>query len=120
MPTVDPLRGKYTHKNHFQREFETAKVRLAPLGGDVLPGEHDYEAFTYSAPGIRLIFYPHRTSAGNYHIRVRAVGKPEPEKLRAAVYALAENSCTFQFPAHRQLHDEAVRHNLRRGINADR
>lgn len=120
MPRADPLRGKYTQKNYFRREFETAKARLATLGGDVLPGEHDYEAFTYSAPGIRLIFYPHRTSAGNYHIRVRAAGKPETKKLRDAIFALAENTCTFQFPAYRSLHDEAVRHNLRRNVNANR
>jgi hypothetical protein len=106
---TDPLAGKYTRKNHFGAEFEKAKTRLAPLGGVVRPGVHDYEAFIYEGPGVRLIFYPHRTSANNYHIRVRTGGKCEPKALRAAIFALAENSCTFQFPADRRLHDEAVR-----------
>jgi hypothetical protein len=111
---ADPLRGRYTQKHAFRREFETARERLAPLGGTVEPGEYDYEAFIYTAPGIRLIFYPHKTSARNQHIRVRVGGKCEPKKLRAAIFALSENSCTFQFPADVQLHNEAVRAALRR------
>lgn len=113
---ADPMRGKYTHKGAFAADFAKAKERLAPLGGKVEPGVHDYEAFTYTAPGVRLIFYPHRTSAGNQHIRVRVGGKCEPDKLRAAIFALAENSCTFQFPADIGLHGEAVRHALDRRI----
>jgi hypothetical protein len=110
------MRGKYTQKNMFRREFEAARDRLASLGGSVEPGVNDYEAFTYSAPGVRLIFYPHKTSAGNHHIRVRAGGKCEPKKLRAAIFALAENSCTFQFPADPSLHREAVSAALQRQI----
>jgi hypothetical protein len=111
---ADPMRGKYTQKSAFKREFETARARLAPLGGTVDHGEHDYEAFTYTAPGVRLIFYPHKTSAGNQHIRVRAGGKCEAGKVRAAIFALAENSCTFQFPADVKMHNDAVYAALRR------
>jgi RNA 3'-terminal phosphate cyclase len=103
----DPNKGKYTRKL-FKREFEKAQERLLPLGGRVEAGIHDYEAFTYSATGIKLIFYPHKTTAGNQHIRVRTAGKCDPEKVRQAITALAENSCTFQFPGDRALHSEAV------------
>ena len=110
---ADPLAGKYTQKRHFLHEFNVARERLAHLGGQVVPGTHDYEAFIYEGNGVRLLFYPHRTTAGNYHIRVRATGKPDRKMLRAAIFALAENSCTFSFPSERALHDEAVRHALK-------
>lgn len=114
----DPMRGKYTQKSAFKREYETAKERLAPLGGIVEPGSNDYEAFIYTSPGLRLIFYPHKTSAGNRHIRVRTSGSYDSKKLRAAIFALAENTCTFQFPADTKLHAEAVRAALSRQYNA--
>lgn len=103
---ADPLRGKYHEV--FKEEYDKAIERLAPLGGEVTPGVHDYEAFYYAAPGLKLIFYPHKTSAKNYHIRVRAAIKTDRKKLRAAIFALAENSCTFQFPSEAELHQEAV------------
>jgi len=113
----DPLKGKYTQARYFKREFEMAKERLAPLGGEVKPGEHDYQAFVYQAPGLRLIFYPHKTTAGNYHIRVRAEGKADPKQLEAAIFALAENTCTFNFPAHSEIHHKAVMASIERRLN---
>lgn len=112
--TADPLRGKYTQKHLFRAEFDKARERLASLGGIVEPGVHDYEAFTYTASGVRLIFYPHKTSAGNRHIRVRSVGNCDAQKLQEAIFALAENSCTFQFPEDKKLQDEAKLAALRR------
>lgn len=111
---TDPLRGMYTQRRYFRDEFEKAKHRLAPLGGKVSPGVHDYEAFIYEADGIRLIFYPHKTSAGNHHIRVRKGGSCHPAKLKAAIFALAENSCTFYYPADTALHSAAVAAALKR------
>jgi len=116
----DPMRGKYVRKKAFGAEFQKAQARLAPLGGKVEPGVFDYEAFTYTAPGLKLIFYPHRTTAGNYHIRIRHVGKPDPKALRAAIFALAENTCTFTYPADYALHGEAVRAALDRQYAAMR
>lgn len=105
----DPLCGLYTQRRYFGADFQKARERLAPLGGVVQAGEHDFEAFTYTLPGkLRLIFYPHRTTAGNHHIRVRVSGKFDPKALRDALFALAENSCTFQCPSHAELHREAV------------
>lgn len=108
----DPLRGKYTGKRYFAREFQAAKERLAPLGGEVIPGVHDYEAFIYNSKNLKLIFYPHKTSAGNHHIRVRPAGNPDKKLLREAIFALAENTCTFQCPSLRAVHQDAVYHSL--------
>lgn len=106
---ADPLKGRYTERRYFREEFNKASVRLAPLGGRVLPGVHDYEAFVYEGVDLKLIFYPHKTSAGNHHIRVRTSGKFKKAALREAIFALAENTCTFQFPADIHLHRDAVR-----------
>lgn len=110
MSSRDPLAGKYTQKGQFRHEFAKALKRLQPLGGLVEPGVHDYEAFVYTLPGkLRLIFYPHTVkSTGNRHIRVRVSGRYDPKALRDALFALAENSCTFQCPSHRDLHNKAV------------
>lgn len=102
---TDPLKGLYLQKRHFKAEFEDAGRRLAHLGGKLEPGVHDYQAFTFTMPGLRLVFYPHKTSAGHRHIRVRTEGKADQELLALAIQALRKEnySCTFQFPANRDL-----------------
>jgi hypothetical protein len=108
---TDPLKGLYTQKRYFKAEFEDAGRRLAHLGGKLEPGVHDYQAFTFTMPGLRLVFYPHKTSASNYHIRVRAEGKADQELLAQAIQALKKDNftCTFGFPADRKLEDESRR-----------
>jgi hypothetical protein len=109
----DPMKGKYC--KIFKEEFAKARERLAPLGGKLEYGENDYEAFIFKMPGLHLIFYPHMTSAGNRHIRVRSAGKTDRQLLKTAIFALAENSCTFQYPMDRKLHQDAVMAFLRDG-----
>lgn len=106
---TDPIKGLYTQKRHFKTEYEDAGRRLAHLGGKLEPGVHDYQAFTFTMPGLRLVFYPHKTSASNKHIRVRAEGKPDSELLFEAIKALRTDnfSCTFQFPSNRDLERKA-------------
>jgi len=109
----DPLKGKY-HKV-FSDEYRKADERLRGLGGTLVPGENDYEAFVFTATGLKLIFYPHKVkSTGNVHIRVRSSGKTDTDILRKAIFALAENSCTFQYPMDRKMHNEAVMESLRK------
>lgn len=108
----DPKKGKYTQKRYFGREFEDAKERLKEFGGKLEPGVFDYQAFTFSMPGLRLIFYPHKTSAWNYHIRVRTEGDVDKKKLLKVLKALyrgGNQGCTFQFPADRKLEAQANR-----------
>jgi hypothetical protein len=106
---TDPRKGLYTQKRYFKAEFEDAGRRLAHLGGKLEPGVHDYQAFTFTMPGLRLVFYPHKTSASNYHIRVRTEGKADQELLEKAIQALRKDNhtCTFGFPANRKLEDES-------------
>jgi hypothetical protein len=76
----DPNRGKY--KKYFLDEFRQMEDYLIILyNGSLTWSEADYEAFCYKTDDIRLIFYPHKTSAGHYHIRVSDGGSKN--KIRA-------------------------------------
>lgn len=85
-----------------------AASRLAEIGGALDWSPHAHEVLRWSHPELTLIFYPHRTSAGNYHVRVRAGACKSRKLLRRCIVALAENSCQFQFPTERVFHDEGV------------
>lgn len=90
-----------------------AQERLAGLGGRLEWSQHAHEVLRWEHDKLVLIFYPHRTSAGNYHIRVRSGKCADRALLRQAIVALAENSCHFQFPTERAFHDEGVSAALR-------
>ena len=88
---------------------DAAQTRLAGLGGRLVASEVQYEIMRWNHADLVLIFYPHKTSAGNYHVRVRAGKCKDRKLLRKCVMALAENTCNFQFPTERAFHDEGVR-----------
>lgn len=76
----DPDKGKYDQL--FSREFEKAIEVADSIGskdfGRIEVGKHDYEAWIYTEPGVRLIFYPHKTrSTGNRSIRIRDGGSKD-------------------------------------------
>lgn len=91
----DPKRGKYHHE--YTEEFVEAKKRLSDeFHGEIKWGSKDYEAFTYRAHGLSLVFYPHKTSAGGYHIRVRDNGSKDKSRVEKAAHLLnTDHSCTF-------------------------
>ena len=69
----DKLAGKYN--SLYGEEFRMAKEILKDFDGELAWSKNDYEAFIFKSDDMYLIFYPHRTSARNYHIRVRGTGK---------------------------------------------
>jgi hypothetical protein len=92
----------------WQQEFEWAAAICAPLGCTVTRSEAQFEIAKVSGEGIALIIYPHRTSAGNYHARVRDQNSKDAAKARRVMIALDEGdglpgkdadrvrfSCTF-------------------------
>ena len=92
----DPNAGKY-HRL-FKDEFKQAEEILAGRGGKVEWSTNDYQAFTYREPGVCLVFYPHKTSAGNYHVRVRNQGSKEAplaKRLMRELYVQSGHSCSF-------------------------
>lgn len=86
-----------------------ATERLKGFGGALTWSVIQHEVLRWTHPDLLLIFYPHRTTAGNYHVRVRAGRCTDRKLLRKCAMALAENSCSFQFPTEREFHDEGVR-----------
>jgi hypothetical protein len=48
-----------------------AKALLKNPPGQFVHAEDAYVAFRYIEPTVRLVFYPHRTTASNQHMRVR-------------------------------------------------
>lgn len=105
-------------RKYWAQDRRAAEQRLAGLGGKLMDSPHDYEMWRWMHPDLTLIFYPHRTSANNYHCRVRAGYCTNRETLRKAIFALAENSCTFQFPTERKWHNEGVMASLKRARDA--
>lgn len=85
-------------KKAIQEAFDLAHDILDDEVGELSESPHDYQCFTFVGPGISLVFYPHRTSAGNYHIRVRDQRSGNVEK---AIYLMkllnekAGSNCTF-------------------------
>lgn len=93
----DPKAGKY--KRDYKLEFEIARVVLDGELGELSWGVHDYEAMVFASPDVRLIFYPHKTSAGNYHLRIREQGSKDKERAEFLMDRLqigSGHSCTFQ------------------------
>lgn len=96
------------NKKYWRNVMAVAYKRLAGLGGKIDWSPVAYEALRWEHRDLVLIFYPHKTSAGNYHIRVRAGRCLDRDLLRRCIHAIAENSCQFGFPTERQFHDEGV------------
>ena len=93
---MDPLRGKY--KKHYSEEFDIAKEALKHTKGELNWADADYQAFIFRGPDVTLVFYPHKTSAGNYHLRVRNQNSKNKEKAVALMRRLDKatgSSCTF-------------------------
>lgn len=93
----------------WQNEVDLAVAICTPFGCVVERSPHDYEIATVRGDGVQLVIYPHRTTAGHHHARVRdngskdkiaartvmlamnnGTGLPEPDRSRVAF------SCTFQ------------------------
>lgn len=79
------------------------------------PGPPTYQLAKITGPGFCLIAYPHKTSAGHHHIRLR---DERSKDKRAADIAILEfdkaagNNCTFQ-----SKHMRTVEHRVRKGLH---
>lgn len=86
------------YRKMYAREFKEAQAALNTIPGEFAWSSHAYEAFTFKAPGLSLLFYPHKVSTtGNYHIRVRDNGSKNKNKFRAAVQLLQKDRTDVVF-----------------------
>lgn len=67
----DKLAGKYN--SIYGEEFKMVQKILKDFNGKLEWSKNNYEAFTFKSDNLNIIFYPHRTSSRNYHIRVRGM-----------------------------------------------
>jgi len=81
-----------------EKAYGDATKMLENEGGTIEESPHDYQCFTFKADGVCLVFYPHRTTARNYHIRVRNQGSKNKEKAEKLMKMLDDGAgynCTF-------------------------
>jgi hypothetical protein len=109
-------------KRHpWQTEIDQATAICAPLGCTVAISMHDYEIATVKGDGLQLVIYPHKTSAGNHHARVRDNGSKNRLFARRVMAALFKGeglpkdeadrihfSCTFSWKG-MSLNDPALK-----------
>lgn len=63
------------------------------------PDAPQYQLAKIDGVGFSMIAYPHKTSAGNHHIRLRDNGSKDKLAYRHAVeefYVASGNNCSFQ------------------------
>lgn len=90
--------NKTKHENIYAEDFAMAKKILAGLPGCLEWVKAAYQAFRYRENDVCLIFYPHKTSAGNYHVRVRDQNSRDSKRadfLMRKLYCESGNDCTF-------------------------
>lgn len=94
--------NKRRYRKLYRPEFEVAREVLSGRKGTLEWSPHDYEAFTWVENDVRLVFYPHRTSAWNYHLRVRDGGS-KSKVMADLIMRLLDDSvsgCTFSRTNH--------------------
>lgn len=92
----DPDQKRY--RKLYREEFDLASAALKGRDGSLEWSEVDYIAFVWSGPTVCIVFYPHKTSAGNYHIRVRDQGSKDKAlavKIMDELDSAAGYNCTF-------------------------
>ena len=68
-------------------------------GCKLIAAQDQFVAARVVGDGVRLVLYPHKTTAFNYHLRVRDEGSKDPVRALAVADALdsaAGLNCTFQ------------------------
>lgn len=94
----------------WQEEVDYATAICAPLGCTVERSSHDYEVATVRGDGVQLVIYPHKTTAGHHHARVRDNGSKDKPAARRVMLAMQSGEglpddtrwkvasfCTFSF-----------------------
>lgn len=72
----------------YATEFGWAVTICAPLGCTVERSAAMYEVAKVKGDGVALVIYPHRTTAGHYHLRVRDNNSKDKAKAARVLQAL--------------------------------
>jgi len=94
----------------WQEEFDWAVVICSKIGCTVERSAADHEIAKVKGDGVSLVIYPHKTTAGHHHARVRDNGSKDKQAAARVMMALERGqglpekeafqvcySCTFSF-----------------------
>jgi hypothetical protein len=85
---VPMLNNLPDYHKQWRSEIQTAIIVSERHSCHVHLSRHDHQVVKIIGPGIQLVLYPHRTSARNYHIRVRDEASKDVDATRALVKEL--------------------------------
>jgi hypothetical protein len=77
-----------SRRQPWKDEIGYAETICAPLGMAVAQSAHQYEIATVKGDGVQLVIYPHKTTAGHHHARVRDNGSKDKARARHVLHAL--------------------------------
>lgn len=79
-------------------DLAVARDVCAELGLQLSLTDADYQVAKITGEGVRLVIYPHKTTAGHRHLRVRNENSTNPARAAEAMVALDKAKtgwCTF-------------------------
>lgn len=77
-------------RDPWAEEMRWAEVICTPLGCTVERSTAQYEIAKVKGEGVSLVIYPHKSTPGNYHARVRNNGSKDKAKAADVMDALAK------------------------------
>jgi len=89
--------SKYEEKE-LKKEFGIAKEILASEKLEFIDINKNYILFKIKGADFSIVAYPHKTSAGNRHIRVRdenSKNKVEAKRIMNTLFEKSGNNCRF-------------------------
>ena len=92
---IDP---RFRKNKSWGAELTLAQHVVAAFEAEVSMSDAAHQVAKIIGPDFKLVLYPHRTSAMNYHLRVRDEGSKNKVQAEAVMTALdsgAGFNCTF-------------------------
>lgn len=81
----------------YSSEKKMAQKYCKDNGLDLIESKADYQTAKIKGEGVCIVIYPHKTSAGNYHLRLRDENSKNKERAFQIMkdFDKLEMGCTF-------------------------
>lgn len=89
------------YKKTYKDEFDMVKQLFSAEPGKVCWVKHDYQCFVFKSEKVCLVFYPHQTSALNFHLRVRNQKSKDKTKAIELLKILNNNGIPMKHGQHK-------------------
>lgn len=96
----EPIRiaDRFRKEKSWAAELTLAEQVSAAFGGEVVLSDAAHQIAKILGPDFKIVLYPHRTTAGNHHVRVRdesSKSKSSAEAVMTELDRAAGFNCTF-------------------------